>query len=172
MLRHAECFRTPAVSPSRILVPKELALLQAKGASDAPEKLPAANADGVLELEFTPLKTLLVTGDSLAMPLDAELARRLAGKVDVKREPHIGTGITKTDLLDWGAESTRQVHDLHPQAVVTEHFMRFAVPEAGEWLTVRTVIDDPTYLVQPFMTSTNFKREADGSKWNPKACRE
>ena len=58
------------------------------------------------------------------------------------------------------------------QAVITEHFMRFAVPEAGEWLTVRTVIDDPAYLVQPFLTSTNFKREADGSKWNPKACRE
>jgi hypothetical protein len=58
------------------------------------------------------------------------------------------------------------------QAVVTEHFMRFAVPEAGEWLSVRTVIDDPAYLVQPFMTSTNFKREADGSKWNPTACRE
>jgi hypothetical protein len=58
------------------------------------------------------------------------------------------------------------------QAVITEHFMRFAVPEAGEWLTVRTVIDDPTYLVQPFMTSTNFKKEADGSKWSPKACRE
>ncbi len=58
------------------------------------------------------------------------------------------------------------------QAVVTEHFMRFAVPDGGEWLTVRTVVDDPAYLVQPFMTSTNFKREADGSKWNPKACRE
>jgi len=58
------------------------------------------------------------------------------------------------------------------KAVITEHFMRFAVPEAGEWLTVRTIVDDPTYLVQSFMTSTNFKREADGSKWNPKACRE
>jgi hypothetical protein len=58
------------------------------------------------------------------------------------------------------------------QTVVTEHFMRFAVPEAGEWLTVRTVVDDPTYLVQSFMTSTNFKREADGSKWSPKPCRE
>jgi hypothetical protein len=58
------------------------------------------------------------------------------------------------------------------QAVITEHFMRFSVPEAGEWLTVRTVVDDPAYLVQPFMTSTNFKREADGSTWNPKACRE
>ncbi len=58
------------------------------------------------------------------------------------------------------------------EAVIIEHFMRFAVPDGGEWLTVRTVVDDPAYLVQPFMTSTNFKREADGSKWNPKACRE
>ena len=58
------------------------------------------------------------------------------------------------------------------QAAVTEHFMRFAVPEAGEWLTVRTVVDDPAYLVQSFLTSTNFKREADGSKWSPKPCRE
>jgi hypothetical protein len=58
------------------------------------------------------------------------------------------------------------------QAVVTEHFMRFSVPESGEWLTVRTVVDDPAYLVQPFLTSTNFKQEADGSRWNPKPCRE
>lgn len=57
-------------------------------------------------------------------------------------------------------------------AVVTEHFMRFTTPDGAEWLTVRTVVDDPTYLVQPFMVSTNFKREADGSKWNPWPCRE
>ena len=58
------------------------------------------------------------------------------------------------------------------QTMVTEHFMRYAVSEAGEWLTVRTVVDDPAYLVQSFMTSTNFKREADGAKWSPKPCRE
>jgi len=58
------------------------------------------------------------------------------------------------------------------QAVITEDFMRFAVPESGEWLTVRTLVDDPAYLVQPFVTSSNFKKEADGSKWNPKPCRE
>ena len=57
-------------------------------------------------------------------------------------------------------------------ATITEHFMRYAVPDSGEWLTVRMVVDDPLYLVQPFMTSTNFKREADGSKWNPRPCRE
>ena len=59
------------------------------------------------------------------------------------------------------------------RASITEHFMRYAVPDSGEWLTVRTVVDDPLYLVQPFMVSTNFKKEADGaSKWSPKACRE
>ncbi len=40
--------------------------------------------------------------------------------------------------------------------------MRFTTPDGAEWLTVRTVVDDPTYLLQPFMVSTNFKREADG----------
>jgi hypothetical protein len=58
------------------------------------------------------------------------------------------------------------------RATITEEFMRYAVPGSGEWLTVRTVVDDPAYLVQPFITSTNFKQEADGSRWSPKACRE
>jgi lysophospholipase L1-like esterase len=56
-----------------------------------------------------PLKTVLVTGDSLSQPLDSELARRYAEKgVKVTREPHLGTGISKTDLLDWGKVSTQQ----------------------------------------------------------------
>jgi hypothetical protein len=50
--------------------------------------------------------------------------------------------------------------------------MRYAVPDSGEWLTVRIVVDDPLYLVQPFMVSTNFKREPDGSKWKPRPCRD
>jgi len=63
------------------------------------------------------------------------------------------------------------------EAVITEHFMRYAVPDGGEWLTVRTVVDDPLYLVQPFMTSTNFKKVGppEGgpyTQWSPKACRE
>ena len=62
------------------------------------------------------------------------------------------------------------------EAVITEHFMRYAVPDGGEWLTVRTVVDDPLYLVQPFMTSTNFKKVGppEGgphTQWAPKACR-
>ena len=44
---------------------------------------------------------------------------------------------------------------------------------SGSSTTVRTVVDDPLYLVQSFMVSTNFKQEAEGaSKWSPKGCRE
>lgn len=66
-----------------------------------------------------PLKKLLVTGDSLAQGLDAELARRLADRgVEVVRDPHIGTGISKDILVDWGKLSTKQVEDESPDAVV------------------------------------------------------
>lgn len=66
-----------------------------------------------------PLRTLLVTGDSLVQPLDLELARGLAGgSVRVVRDPHIGTGISKTDLLDWGKLSASQVQKEKPDAVV------------------------------------------------------
>ena len=66
-----------------------------------------------------PLKSLLVTGDSMVQPLDAELAGALAGRgVKVTREAHLGTGISKTFLVDWGQLSTEQVRKLKPQAVV------------------------------------------------------
>jgi lysophospholipase L1-like esterase len=67
------------------------------------------------------LDTLLVTGDSMAMPLDVETARRLADSgsdVDVQRDPHVGTGISKSGLLDWGKLSTQQVREREPDAVV------------------------------------------------------
>jgi hypothetical protein len=56
-------------------------------------------------------------------------------------------------------------------AVITEHFTRFTHPEAGDWLVVTTIVEDPRYLAQPFITSSNFKKEADGSKWSPAPCR-
>jgi hypothetical protein len=54
--------------------------------------------------------------------------------------------------------------------VVTENFMRFTDGD-DVWFTVTTVVEDPTYLNQSFITSSNFKREADGSKWKPTPCR-
>jgi hypothetical protein len=65
------------------------------------------------------LHTLLVTGDSMAMPLDVHVARKLAGKgVRVLREPHIGTGVSKSGFVDWGKLSGQQVKRDKPDAVV------------------------------------------------------
>jgi hypothetical protein len=80
------------------------------------------------------LGTLLVTGDSLAQPLDVQLARDLASKgVKTDRDAHLGTGISKTDLVDWGQLSSLQVRKDKPDGVVM--FMGanegFPMPGAG-----------------------------------------
>jgi hypothetical protein len=56
-------------------------------------------------------------------------------------------------------------------AVVSEYFDRISYPNGDTWLIVRTVVDDPKYLQVPFMTSSNFKLERDGSKWHPTPCK-
>jgi len=54
-------------------------------------------------------------------------------------------------------------------ATLTEYFDRHS-DFGAEWLTVLSVLDESTYLVSPFVTTTHFKREPDGSKWNPQPC--
>jgi hypothetical protein len=53
--------------------------------------------------------------------------------------------------------------------VVTEYFDRHS-DFGSEWFTVTTIVEDPMYLTQPFITSTHFRKEPDASKWNPMAC--
>lgn len=55
--------------------------------------------------------------------------------------------------------------------VVTEYFDRFAVPDGGEWLVVTTIVEDPTYLTVPYITSSHFRREASGAGWRPQPCK-
>jgi hypothetical protein len=54
-------------------------------------------------------------------------------------------------------------------ANLTEYFDVSPSP-GGQLLVVTTVVDDPQYLTQPFIVSSHFKREADGSKWDPTPC--
>ena len=57
-------------------------------------------------------------------------------------------------------------------AVLTEYFDRFHGPSAEEWINVTTIVDDPQYFTQQFITTTHFKKESDGSKWSPSPCRD
>src|SRR5947207_1206628 len=54
-------------------------------------------------------------------------------------------------------------------ATMTEFF---AIHKRGneEYLVQTQIVEDPQYLQLPWVTSNNFKREPDGSKWDPRAC--
>ena len=57
-------------------------------------------------------------------------------------------------------------------AVITEYYDRFGPEPNGDvFLVVRTTLEDPKYLTQPFVTSTHFKLERDGSRWHPTPCK-
>jgi lysophospholipase L1-like esterase len=65
------------------------------------------------------LRSVLVTGDSMVMPLDSDLARGTVGRgVRVIQDPHIGTGISNSQIVDWGKLAASQVRAYHPQAVI------------------------------------------------------
>ena len=98
----------------------------ARGAATAAAAIPLVTSDS-----FTPssigapapprrrLHSLLVTGDSMSQPLDQDLAQTLDPEgVKVTRDPHIGTGISSTLLVDWGKLSIHQVQQWHPNGVV------------------------------------------------------
>ncbi|RPI64624.1 MAG: hypothetical protein EHM50_00375 [Lysobacterales bacterium] len=57
-------------------------------------------------------------------------------------------------------------------AAITEYFHRLPEHASGDiWLHVLTIVEDPRYLNGQFLTSTHFKREPNGSKFNPTECR-
>ena len=66
------------------------------------------------------------------------------------------------------------------RATVTEHFDVApladrgigapGVADAGRLLLVTTIVDDPVYLNGPYVVSPHFKKEPDGSKWDPTPC--
>jgi hypothetical protein len=58
------------------------------------------------------------------------------------------------------------------KATVTEFYDRTMEANGDTWLVITTVVNDPTYLGQggEFITSTHFKKQADGAGWNPQPC--
>jgi hypothetical protein len=55
-------------------------------------------------------------------------------------------------------------------AVVTEYYNVLSEPNGDTWLIVMNAVVDPQFLTQPFVTSSHFKKLADGSAWKPVAC--
>ena len=54
-------------------------------------------------------------------------------------------------------------------AVLTEYYDVHQV-KGVDYLVVTQSVDDPQYLNVPWVTSNNFRREPDGSRWDPRPC--
>ena len=56
------------------------------------------------------------------------------------------------------------------KAVLTEHVNRLTGQQNDAYLSVTAMVDDPTYLTQPFVRTYTFKKQADASGWDPTPC--
>ena len=56
------------------------------------------------------------------------------------------------------------------KATVSEYFDIAPLPDGGTLLLVTSIVADPVYLNAPYIVSPHFKKEPDGSKWDPTPC--
>jgi len=50
--------------------------------------------------------------------------------------------------------------------------LRSVMVQAPTWGATQSppIVEDPVYLTGRFITSSHFRKEPDGSKWNPRPC--
>ena len=56
------------------------------------------------------------------------------------------------------------------KATVTEYWDLLREPDGTQYLLVKTLVNDPTYLTQDFITSTHMRKQADGAGWSATTC--
>jgi hypothetical protein len=56
------------------------------------------------------------------------------------------------------------------RAVFTEYWDLHVETNGDQYLVDTNVVEDPVYLQAPWITALHFKKEPDGSKWDPSSC--
>jgi hypothetical protein len=83
--------------------------------------------------------------------------------------PRFGTLKTVTTQLRPGYLRKNGV-PYSADAVFTEYWDLHVQTNGDRYIVVTNVVDDPMYLQLPFMTAIHFKKEPDGTKWDPSPC--
>jgi hypothetical protein len=92
------------------------------------------------------------------------------GRAGAAQAPRVGNLKVITTLLSGGWLQRNGV-PYSEAATVTEYYDRLVVGN-DTWLVVTTIVSDSKYLTQDFITSSHFRREADGAKkWDPTPCK-
>ena len=55
-------------------------------------------------------------------------------------------------------------------AVLTEYLAHLTDDDGTRYLTVTTMLEDPTYLQQPWVRTSQFRYQPDAKSWNPTPC--
>ena len=55
-------------------------------------------------------------------------------------------------------------------AVLTEYFAHLTDDDGTRYLTVTTMLEDATYLQQPWVRTSQFKKQPDATGWSPTTC--
>jgi len=108
---------------------------------------------------FDPVRTQFVFEQNGFSTQGTDLVLPDSGKLYVKTD-----NLTEGMLRKNGAPTSTQ-------AVVEEYFNIISGPDNNDWLIVTTIVHDPVNLLVDHVTSSNFRRENDDSKWNPQPCR-
>ena len=56
------------------------------------------------------------------------------------------------------------------KTTLTEYWDLLRQPNGDQWVVITTIVEDSTYLTRTWITSLNFKKEPNGSKWDPSPC--
>jgi hypothetical protein len=94
---------------------------------------------------------------SMAAPPAPPDTRKLGGTLKVITT-HINPGYIRNNGVPFSAD-----------AVLTEYYEVHKRGDA-EYLVQTQILEDPHYLSAPWVVSNHYRREPDGSKWDPQPC--
>jgi hypothetical protein len=83
--------------------------------------------------------------------------RKLGGTLKVVTT-HLKPGYLRNNGVPYSADAVlTEYYDIHQDA-------------GQQYLVVTSIVADPQYLYVPWVVSNQFRREPDGSRWNPQPC--
>jgi hypothetical protein len=94
---------------------------------------------------------------SMASPPPPPDTRRLGGTLKVVTT-HIRPGYLRNNGVPFSANAVlTEYYDVHHR-------------DGADYLVDTQILDDPQYLNAPWVVSNHYRREPDGSKWDPQPC--
>ncbi|MBN4075285.1 MAG: hypothetical protein COA71_03855 [SAR86 cluster bacterium] len=111
-------------------------------------------------------------GHTLAKWEDAPAPATFNG-IRIGQTPRVGTSTRSLEAVTSNLVSGYLRKNGMPhsdQTKVTEYFDVFETPAGVAWFVDTIIVEDPTYLVEPWVTTMHFMKETDDSKWNPQEC--